>query len=203
MCGQLVHSSLIDWWWNNREPSQGLTNLQSLGSSRSGGYVCIHGHQVSNFQLAEILAPVKQLRKCILDTAIYLLQRRTKDSGTAIWLIYCLNCCQFSPYIRFCNYMFISFQSLILESGFCDSGQAWETVAFPLTRGQEKMSGKEWLHKVLLSYILLTFLFCFEGGGKIFKTPRLHLSIKKWQAGVGKASGILVQLNSKFIFTVG
>lgn len=65
------------------------------------------------------------------------------------------------------------------------------------------MSGEEWLHKVLLSYTLLIVLFCFEGGGKNFKTPRFHLSIKKWQAGIGKASGILVQLNSKFMFTVG
>lgn len=65
------------------------------------------------------------------------------------------------------------------------------------------MSGEEWLHKVLLSYTLLIVLFCFEGGGKNFKTPRFNLSIKKWQAGIGKASGILVQLNSKFMFTVG
>lgn len=202
MCDLLVHCSLIGWWWSNREVSQRLTNLAALGSSRSRGYVCIYGHQVINFQVAEILAPVKQFRKCVLDAVIYLLQRRTKDSVTAIWLICCLNCCQFSPYIWFCNYMFISFQPLILESGFCGSGEAWETTVFPLTRGQQKMSGEEWLHKVLLSYTFMIVLFCFEGGGKNFKTPRFHLSIKMASRN-WKASGILVQLNSKFMFTVG
>lgn len=70
-----------------------------------------------------MLAPVKQFRKCVLDTVIYLLQRRTKDSVTAIWLIYCLNCCQFSPYIWFSNYMFISFQSLLLSKAFVTQGR--------------------------------------------------------------------------------
>ena len=104
-----------------------------------------------------VLASVKQLRKCTSDIVISVIQGGTKDSVTAIWLIYCLNCCQFFwPNCHFCHYMFTSFQSLILEPGFCDSGEAWETTAFPQTRGRQRtwregsVPGRP--HRVLLSY---------------------------------------------------
>ena len=42
---------------------------------------------------------------------------------TAIWLIYCFNGYQLSwPSCHFCCYMSVSFQLLIPEPGFCDSG---------------------------------------------------------------------------------
>ena len=50
---------------------------------------------------------------------------------TAVWLIYCLNSYQFSwPNCYFCHNVFTCFQSLILQPGFCDSGEAWETKLF-------------------------------------------------------------------------
>lgn len=59
------------------------------------------------------------------------LQGGTKDSVTAIWLIYCLNCRQFSwPNCYFCHYKITYLRSLILESGFCGSGESWETKLF-------------------------------------------------------------------------
>ena len=59
------------------------------------------------------------------------LQAGTKDSVTAISLIYCLNCYHFSwPSCYFCHYTVTYLQSLILESGFCDSGESWETKLF-------------------------------------------------------------------------
>ena len=38
----------------------------------------------------------------------------------------------------FCHHMFTSFQSLILEPGFCDSGEAWDTTAFLQTRDRQR-----------------------------------------------------------------
>ena len=43
----------------------------------------------------EVLASVKQLGKCASDAVILVLPEGTKDSVTAIWMIYCLNCYQF------------------------------------------------------------------------------------------------------------
>ena len=34
VCGQLVHNSLINWWWSN----WAVSHYQSLGSSRPGGF---------------------------------------------------------------------------------------------------------------------------------------------------------------------
>ena len=49
-------------------------------------------------------------------TVIYVLQGGTKDSVTAIWVIYGLNSYQFYwPNCYFCQYMFTSFYSLIFE----------------------------------------------------------------------------------------
>ena len=84
-----------------------------------------------------VLAFVKQLRKCASDTVIWILKRGTEDPVTAIWVIYSLNSYQFSWLnCYFCHYMFPSFQSLILEPGFCDLGETWETTAFPTVKRQ-------------------------------------------------------------------
>ena len=48
-------------------------------------------------------------------TLIYVFQEGTKDSVTAILLIYCLSWYQFSWPV--CHHMFTSFQSLILDQG--------------------------------------------------------------------------------------
>ena len=65
---------------------------------------------------------VKATEEQVSDAIIYVLQGGTKDSVTAIWLISCLNCYQFSrPNCYFCHYMATFFQSLILEPDFCDS----------------------------------------------------------------------------------
>ena len=39
----------------------------------------------------EVLASIKQLRKCASDAVMQVFQRGTKDSVIAIWLIHCLN----------------------------------------------------------------------------------------------------------------
>ena len=83
---------------------------------------------------------------------------------TAIWLIYCLNCYQFSwPNCYFCHYMFTSVQSFILEPGFCDSGEAWETTAFLHARGrghggERSVPGRS--HGVLLGYTMGESVSC-------------------------------------------
>ena len=74
----------------------------------------------------------------------YLFQGETKDSGTAMWLIYYLNSYQFSwPNYYFCCYMVTFFQSFILEPGCCDSWEAWETYSFSTNRRQAEDIGGE------------------------------------------------------------
>ena len=94
--------------------------------------------------MGQVSAYVKQLRKCASDTVIKVLQRGTKDSVNVIWLTYCLTSYQFScPNHCFCLYVFTSFQSSILEPGFCDSGEAWETTAILQTRDRQRTWGRE------------------------------------------------------------
>ena len=74
VCDQLLHNSLIGWWWGNRVRSQG----DILGSSGPGG-LCVDGHQVVNiYHLVGILTSVKQLRKCASGTVIWILERGVK-----------------------------------------------------------------------------------------------------------------------------
>ena len=85
-----------------------------------------------------VLACVEELRKCASDTVISVLQHMK-----TLMLVYCLNCYQFSwPNCYFCHCMFTSFRSLILESGFCGSGEAWETNAFLQARSQQRTWGE-------------------------------------------------------------
>ena len=56
VCDQLVHSSLISWWWS-------ILRLQKVWG------LCAHGHQIVNFfHLMRVLTSVKQLRKCASDS---------------------------------------------------------------------------------------------------------------------------------------
>ena len=117
--------------------SQELTSL-ILRLQRVWGLPVYGHHAVNFFLLVGVLVSVKELRN-MPQTLIYVLQGGTKDSVTAIWPIYCLNCDQFSlPLCYFCHHVFTSLQSLILEPGFCDSGEAWETEAFLQTRGRQR-----------------------------------------------------------------
>ena len=71
------------------------------------------------------------------DTVIHVLQGGTNDSVAAICLIYSLNCHQF-PWPK-CYFLLPLDHSLILEPGFCDSAEAWETAAFLQTRGRQRI----------------------------------------------------------------
>ena len=54
--------------------------------------------------------------------------------------MHCVNCYLFSLPNRFiCHYMFTSFQSLILEPGFCDRREAWATAAFLQIGGRQRI----------------------------------------------------------------
>ena len=56
----------------------------------------------------------------------------------------------------FCHYMFTSFQSLILEPGFCDLGKACKTIVFYKEASKGHGGGvlvPRRPHRVLLSYI--------------------------------------------------
>lgn len=73
---------------------------------------------------------------------ISVLQGRSKDCVTAIWLISCLNSYHFSwPNFELDYCMFTSFQSLIPEPGFCDSGDTWKITAFLQIRGRRGHGG--------------------------------------------------------------
>ena len=57
-----------------------------------------------------ILVSVNQFRKCASGTAICLFQWQAKDSVTAIWIMYCVNCYLFSlPNCFIYHCMFTSF----------------------------------------------------------------------------------------------
>ena len=101
-----------------------------------------YSHKVVNVFHLVVLASVKQLWKCSSVTIIDVLQGGIKDSVTTIWVIYCLSCYRFSwPNCYFYHYMFISFQSLILELSFCDSGDTWR-LNFSTNKGEiEDMRG--------------------------------------------------------------
>ena len=58
------------------------------------------------------------------------------------------------PNCYFCFHMSMSFQSLILEPGFCDSEEAWQTVVFykqETDRGHGRKGVPGRPHRVLLS----------------------------------------------------
>lgn len=110
--------------------SQELT-LSSLKLQQVWGRSA-HGHQVVSFHLVEVLASIKQLRKCASDAVMQVFQRGTKDSAIAIWLIYCLNLpvgLQFGgqlswPQTDFQSLHVCILQSSIFETGICDPGEA-------------------------------------------------------------------------------
>ena len=68
VCGHLVHSSLIGWWWRNRAVSQGLTSY--LGRQEVWG---LHAH--GSQQLTSSICNTTQ--KCASDTVIWVLWRGT------------------------------------------------------------------------------------------------------------------------------
>ena len=69
---------------------------------------------------------------------------------------YCYQICW--PDCSLCHYIFTSFQSFILEPGFFDSGEAWDTIVFLQTRGRQRTWGQGSVpgrhHSVLLGYML-------------------------------------------------
>ena len=69
---------------------------------------------------------------------IYVLWGGTKDSVTLLYgyLLFKLLPVLPAQLLFFCYYVFTFFQSLILEPVFCDSGEAWETKAFPQRKRQ-------------------------------------------------------------------
>lgn len=52
-----------------------------------------------------------------------------------------------------CYYMSMSFQSLILELGFCDKGEAWKTIAFLQTIGRQRTWGRGLSQEGPIGYI--------------------------------------------------
>lgn len=96
----------------------------------------------------------KTSQKCVSDTVISILQGGNKHPVTAIWLIYCVNCNQFScPNCYFFHYMSTSFQLLILEPVICDSGEAPSKLkSFSLQKGTEGLLYLWGPSKVLLNF---------------------------------------------------
>lgn len=92
---------------------------------------------------------------------IFILQGRGKDFVTAIWLISCLNSYHFSwPNFELDYCMFTSFQSLIPEPGFCDSGDTWKITAFLQIRGRQRTWGRD-PQSLLLSYMYIVSISHF------------------------------------------
>ena len=82
VCDQLMHNSLIGWWWSNRMVSQGLT-LPVL-RLQDDWELCAHGHQVVNMcHSVEGFHICETARKCTLHTLISMLRRgdKAKDYG--------------------------------------------------------------------------------------------------------------------------
>ena len=142
--GQLLHSPLVDGEGTGLccvTVLNIIINSQAVASLRA---MCC-GHRVVNvFHLIGVLVSVKKKKskktqEYASDTIVCVLQVGTKDSLTAIWLIYCLNCYRVSwLYCYFCHHMLTSFQLLILEPGFCDSEENWDTTAFLQTRDRQR-----------------------------------------------------------------
>ena len=121
-----------------------------------------YGHHVVNFHFVGVLVSVKQLR----NVHQILLFMSFRGELKILWLLYGWFTVQIvanspGPIAVFCCYcMFTFFPSLILEPGFCDSKEAWETTAFLHTRGRQRawVEGGGWLsvlgraYGVLLSY---------------------------------------------------
>ena len=80
VCDQLMHNSLIGWWWGSRVMSKGLTfsilrHQQVLG-------LCTHGHQVANFfHFAAVLTPAKQFRKYSSEIITFQRGAKAEDIG--------------------------------------------------------------------------------------------------------------------------
>ena len=82
VCDQLLHNSLIDWWWGSRAVSQGLTLIRWLQSVWGP---CAHGHHVINFfHLVGALVSVKQFRK----VRQILLSMYFREELKILWLPY-------------------------------------------------------------------------------------------------------------------
>ena len=108
--GWLACAQLFDWLMVRipviRVVSQELT---SSGSSQSEGYVLTDIIQLAS-SIGGVFSICKTTRECAWDNVIHVLQGGTKDSVTAIQLIYCLNCYQFSWLnCYFSHYMFTYF----------------------------------------------------------------------------------------------
>ena len=135
---QLLHSSLVDGEVTGLccvTVLNIIISSQALASLRA---TCYGHHVVHAFHLIGVLVSVKK-KKQTSDTIVCVLQVETKDSVTAMWLIYCLSCYQVSClYCYFCHYMLTSFQLLILEPGFCDSEENRDTTAFLQTRDRQR-----------------------------------------------------------------
>ena len=108
--GWLACAQLFNWLMVRipviRVVSQELT---SSGSSQSEGYVLTDIIQLAS-SIGGVFSICKTTRECAWDNVIHVLQGGTKDSVTAIQLIYCLNCYQFSWLnCYFSHYMFTYF----------------------------------------------------------------------------------------------
>ena len=90
MPNQLVHIPL--WLMMKQQGTVDFVNFQTravLGASA-------HDHHTFNFfHLVGVLVSAKQLRN-VQQTLVYVLQGGAEESLTAVCLIYCLNCYQFS-----------------------------------------------------------------------------------------------------------
>ena len=67
VCNQLVHNSLIGWWWGNRAVSQGFT-WSVLGLQEAWGYVLTVIKQLTSSVWWGVFTSAKQLRKCASNT---------------------------------------------------------------------------------------------------------------------------------------
>lgn len=78
----------------------------------------------------------KTTQGCTSDTAIHVLQGGTKDSVATIRLIVKLLPVPLTQLLLFS--LPVHTLSVILESGFCVSEEAWETTGILQTRGRQK-----------------------------------------------------------------
>lgn len=78
----------------------------------------------------------KTTQGCKSDTAIHVLQGETKDSVATIRLIVKLLPVPLTQLLLFS--LPVHTLSVILESGFCVSEEAWETTGILQTRGRQK-----------------------------------------------------------------
>ena len=81
-----AHAQFSDWWIVREQGD--VTGVNSTNPQAPVGLgLCAHDRQVLNFfHLVDVLASVKQLRKCAPDTVIQALKRETKaeDMGRGV-----------------------------------------------------------------------------------------------------------------------